>query len=76
MSDTLEHLDDSLAQFHQNKSVFADLGVCEHFNIPKLHSLVHYRTLIALFGMADNYNTEQSEQLHIDFAKDAYHATN
>jgi len=24
----------------------------------------------------DNYNTEQSERLHIDFAKDAYRATN
>ena len=24
----------------------------------------------------DNYNTEQLEHLHIDFAKDAYHATN
>jgi hypothetical protein len=29
-----------------------------------------------LFGTTDNYNTEQSERLHIDFAKDAYHATN
>jgi hypothetical protein len=29
-----------------------------------------------LFGTTDNYNTEQMERLHIDFAKDAYHATN
>ena len=74
--DTLQHLDDSLALFHQNKSVFADLGMREHFNIPKLHSLIHYRSSIALFGSTDNYNTEQSERLHIDFAKDAYRATN
>ena len=75
-SDTLERLDDSLARFHQNKSVFTDLGVRNHFNISKFHSLVHYRTSITLFGTADNYNTEQSERLHIDFAKDAYRATN
>jgi hypothetical protein len=29
-----------------------------------------------LFGTMDNYNTEQTERLHIDFAKDAYRATN
>jgi len=74
--DTLHRLDESLVLFHQNKSIFADLGVREHFNIPKLHSLFHYQLSIALFGTTDNYNTEQSECLHIDFAKDAYRATN
>ena len=29
-----------------------------------------------LFGTTDNYNTEQTERLHIDFAKDAYRSTN
>ena len=75
-TDTLCHLDDSLAQFHQNKSVFTDLGVREHFNIPKIHSLIHYQSSISLFGTTDNYNTEQTERLHIDFTKDAYRATN
>ena len=31
---------------------------------------------ITLFGTTDNYNTEQTEHLHINFTKDAYHATN
>ena len=75
-SDTLERLSDSLARFHHNKSVFTDLGVRDHFNVPKIHSLIHYRTSITLFGTTDNYNTEHSERLHIDFAKDAYRATN
>ncbi|KAN0103742.1 hypothetical protein V8E52_011679, partial [Russula decolorans] len=75
-TDTLHRLDDSLVLFHQNKSVFVDLGVREQFNLPKLHSLIHYQSSITLFGTADNYNTEQSERLHIDFAKDAYRATN
>ncbi|KAH9003605.1 hypothetical protein EDB83DRAFT_2509552 [Lactarius deliciosus] len=39
-----------------------------HFNIPN--------TSIALFGTTDNYNTEQTEWLHIDFTKDTYRATN
>ncbi|KAH9012017.1 hypothetical protein EDB84DRAFT_1590615 [Lactarius hengduanensis] len=67
-TNTVACLDLSLARFHDNKAVFVDLGVCEHFNIPN--------TLIALFGTTDNYNTEQTERLHIDFTKDAYRATN
>jgi hypothetical protein len=74
--DTLCRLEDALCRFHANKGVFIDLGIREQFNIPKLHSLIHYKTSISLFGTADNYNTEQSERLHIDFTKDAYRATN
>src|SRR6266851_5014626 len=75
-NETLCQLQDSLSEFHNNKLIFVDLGIREHFNIPKLHSLSHYESSIWLFGMMDNYNTEQSEHLHIDLAKDAYHATN
>jgi len=32
--------------------------------------------MIRRFGTTDNYNTEYTERLHIDLAKDAYHATN
>ena len=75
-TDTLRWLQDSLALFHDNKAVFVDLGMQQHFNFPKLHSLLHYVLSIMLFGTTDNYNTEQTEHLHIDFAKDAYCATN
>ena len=75
-TNTIVRLNKSLAQFHDNKAVFVDLGVREHFNIPKIHSLMHYSTSITLFGTTDNYNTEQTERLHIDFTKDAYRATN
>ncbi|KAI9436431.1 hypothetical protein H4582DRAFT_2112092 [Lactarius indigo] len=73
---TLQRLEDSLATFHQNKDIFVDVGIRENFNIPKLHSLLHYGHSITLFGTTDNYNTEQTERLHIDFTKDAYRATN
>lgn len=75
-TDTLNRLETCLTRFHDNKSVFLDLGVRNHFAIPKFHSLLHYQSSITLFGTTDNYNTEQSERLHIDFAKDAYRATN
>ncbi|KZT18176.1 hypothetical protein NEOLEDRAFT_1103767 [Neolentinus lepideus HHB14362 ss-1] len=74
--DTLGQLEDALRRFHANKSIFVDLGIQSDFNIPKLHALLHYLISIKYFGTTDNYNTEYTERLHIDFTKDAYRATN
>jgi hypothetical protein len=76
LSHTLARLEDSLSRFHNNKEVFVDLGIHDHFKIPKIHSLLHYTLSIRLFGTTDNYNTEQTERLHIDTTKDAFGATN
>ncbi|KAI0055664.1 hypothetical protein BV25DRAFT_1815283 [Artomyces pyxidatus] len=73
---TLEYLDEALAMFHNNKGILLDLGIRENFNLPKLHSLLHFSEKIKQFGTTDNYSTEATERLHIDFAKDAYRATN
>jgi hypothetical protein len=73
---TLNRLDTALHVFHSNKSIFVDLGIREHFNIPKLHSCIHYASSIRFYGTTDNYNTQFTERLHIDLAKDAYRATN
>lgn len=75
-SETLEQLDDTLSTYHENRHVFVNLGICADFNFPKDHFINHYHKLIELFGTADNFNTEYSERLHIDFAKDAYQSTN
>ncbi|KAI0683898.1 hypothetical protein BC835DRAFT_1294737 [Cytidiella melzeri] len=73
---TLSLLDDALARFHADKDVFVKLGIRENFNLPKLHFALHYTQSIRLFGTTDNFNTEYTERLHIDFTKDAYRATN
>ena len=73
---TLQYMDDALKTFHANKKVIMNLGIRSDLNIPKLHSLLHYVTAIRQFGTTDNYNTEMFERLHIDFAKDAWRATN
>ncbi|KAI0762223.1 hypothetical protein C8Q74DRAFT_135973 [Fomes fomentarius] len=73
---TLTLLDDALEAFHANKDIIVQLGIRIHFHFPKLHSLDHYRRSIELFGTTDNYDTQYSERLHIDLAKDAYRATN
>ncbi|KAG1865320.1 hypothetical protein F4604DRAFT_1586176 [Suillus subluteus] len=75
-SETLSLLDEALVLFHDNKQIFVDLGIRNHFNLPKLHATHHYISMIRFFGTTDNYNTEYTEQLHIDLAKDVYRATN
>ncbi|KAJ6617710.1 hypothetical protein B0H10DRAFT_1797026 [Mycena sp. CBHHK59/15] len=76
-SDTLLGMRTALDTFHANKQIFIELGGRrENFNIPKVHSLDHYEYLIRLFGLADGFNTESPERLHIDYAKNAYRASN
>ncbi|RPD60944.1 hypothetical protein L226DRAFT_545471 [Lentinus tigrinus ALCF2SS1-7] len=75
-SDTLRRLHAALESFHQHKSIFVDLSIRINWKLPKLHSLDHYVDSIKLFGTTDNCDTQYTERLHIDFAKDAYRATN
>ena len=69
-------MDDALRCFHDCKDIFCALGIWESFNIPKLHWACHYSTAIQLYSTTNNVNTQYTERLHIDFAKDAYAATN
>ena len=75
-SETVDQMHDALHAFHLNRDIFISLGIREHFNIPKLHNAGHYHQFVQLYGTADNFNTEYTERLHIDLAKDAYASTN
>jgi hypothetical protein len=72
---SLVALEAALCMFHDNKHVFVDEGICEDFNIPKLHATLHYILSIHSRGTADGFNSEASERLHIDCAKVAYNKT-
>lgn len=80
---TLKYLTDSLATFHQLKSVFVKTsarqgtkGVKCHFNIPKLYGLHTYALSIPQMGSSPQHSTEFGEHAHIEFAKDPYNRTN
>lgn len=77
-SHTLSLLRQALDDFHTHKDAFIELGARTqgHFNIPKIHAMEHYVAMIEKFGSADGFNTESPERLHIDYAKDAYRASN
>lgn len=77
---TLEQMQQALDDFHKYKQVFIDVGARTesraHFNIPKIHSMIHYIPSIMDIGTCDGTNTEISERLHIDYAKLGYRASN
>lgn len=75
-SDSLTLLHNALQRFHDTKAIFIELGIRDSWQLPKLHFASHYVALVKSLGTPDNFNTEYTERLHIDFAKDAYHATN
>ncbi|KZT18788.1 hypothetical protein NEOLEDRAFT_1079352 [Neolentinus lepideus HHB14362 ss-1] len=75
-SETLLRMENALREFHEHKDIFVTLGQREHFNIPKLHAMQHYLAAIRSRGSCDGYNTESPERLHIDYAKEAYRASN
>ncbi|KAJ3556475.1 hypothetical protein NP233_g11966 [Leucocoprinus birnbaumii] len=75
-SKTLEAMRQALRSFQDNRAIFVDLGIRDDFDIPKVHFLEHYFMFICRFGSLDNFNTEYTERLHIDMAKDAFVATN
>jgi hypothetical protein len=71
-NESLSRLDTAWAAFHQEKSIFLELEIRKHFDINKLHKLKHYVDSICSRGTADGFNTENTEHLHIDFAKVGY----
>ncbi|KAF8879805.1 hypothetical protein BD779DRAFT_1550612 [Infundibulicybe gibba] len=75
-STTLAALKACLATFHRFKDIFIKYEIRKHFNIPKIHALLHYFASIQALGSNDGYNSESPERLHIDFAKDAFRASN
>jgi hypothetical protein len=74
--DTLEYMQQALQDFHLHKEVIINLGIRDHLNIPKFHSLQHYLENIRNFGTTDNYNTEMFERFHIDFCKEGWYTSN
>ncbi|KAI6040101.1 hypothetical protein EDC04DRAFT_2867769 [Pisolithus marmoratus] len=48
--DTLEYMEAALTVFHKHKEVFISLGIRDHFNVLKFHSLLHYVECIKQYG--------------------------
>jgi hypothetical protein len=75
-SSSLTEMETAIQAWHSSSNYFVEIGAHPHLNIPKFHSILHYADSIRCFGTTDNYNTEMFERLHIDFAKQAWRASN
>ncbi|TFK95570.1 hypothetical protein BDV98DRAFT_641163 [Pterulicium gracile] len=73
---SIQRLQKACQRFHDNEDIFVDLGIRSNFRLPKLHALNHYPASIRYLGSLDNFDTQYTERLHIDIAKDAYCASN
>jgi hypothetical protein len=73
--DSLAALERALAEYHIHKQVFDELGIHSDFNFKKMHDPVHYSSSIRWLGCATGTDTENTERLHIDYAKFAWRSS-
>ena len=73
---TLKQIDDALRRYFEHRKIFYELGVQESFSVPRLHSLVHYRTLICYFGAPNGICTSITENKHIEAVKKPWRRSN
>ncbi|KAF7288334.1 hypothetical protein HMN09_01403100 [Mycena chlorophos] len=74
--ESLEAMEESLRCVHQYLPVYERLGIRDEFNISKFHNIHHTIDSIRSRGTCDGFNTENTERLHIDLAKNGYRASN
>ncbi|KAG1897029.1 uncharacterized protein F5891DRAFT_1130081 [Suillus fuscotomentosus] len=73
----LDALDDALARFHKERNIFIDSGVMpDGISLPRQHALMHYRTLIELYGAPNGLCLSITESKHIKAIKKPWRRSN
>ncbi|KAH9979853.1 hypothetical protein BGW80DRAFT_1556544 [Lactifluus volemus] len=73
----LKSLEDALSRFHQHRAVFEEYAVRPGgFSLPRQHSLVHYASLIRLFGAPNGLCSSITESKHIKAIKEPWRRSN
>lgn len=73
----LTKLEDALDRFHQFRTIFETSGVRSHgISLPRQHSLVHYGSLIRLFGAPNGLCSSLTESKHIRAVKEPWRRSN
>ena len=74
--DDLSELQSALSCFHQYREIFITTGVRDHFQLPRQHSMVHYFSLIRLFGAPNGLCSSITESMHIRAVKEPWRRSN
>lgn len=72
----LDQLKDAVSRFHHYREVFINTGIREDFLMPRQHSIIHYRTLIRLFGAPNGLCSSITESKHIRAVKEPWRRSN
>lgn len=76
-TDSLKALDDALERFHRYRTIFQECGIRpDGFNLPRQHSLIHYRELIRAFGAPNGLCSSITESKHIKAVKEPWRRSN
>ena len=69
----LDKLDYLLAKFHKEREIFRTEGIRRKgFNLPRQHSLTHYREAIVQFGAPNGTCSSITESRHREAVKETY----
>jgi hypothetical protein len=72
----LNMIDDVVRCIHLEQGIFKDVGVRIHFSLPRQHTMVHYHTLIEMFGVPNGLCSSITESRHIKAVKEPWHRSN
>jgi hypothetical protein len=72
----LDAIDNAVWRFHLKREIFKEVGVRDHFSLPRQHSMVHYHTLIEMFGVPNELCSSIMESQHISAVKEPWHRSN
>ena len=73
----LTQLKDALDRFHQYRTIFETSGVrSREISLPRQHAMVHYISLIRLFGAPNGVCTSLTESKHKRAVKETWRRSN
>ena len=73
----IDKLDQHLSKFHHEREIFRTVGVRpEGFQLPRQHSLVHYRHNITEYGAPNGLCSSITESKHIKAVKEPWRRSN
>lgn len=75
-ADSIARMDAALAEFHQYRQIFLDLGIRLNFNLPRQHSARHWTKLIREFGAPNGLCSSITESKHIKAVKQPWRRSN
>jgi hypothetical protein len=72
----MDRLEDALARFHEYRTIFEETGVRKDFSLPRQHSMLHYPSLVRLYGAPNGLCSSITESKHIRAVKEPWRRSN